>query len=229
MGPGCRARGMDGRAGRNGGAAARGVPISVGSSWLSMSARWRCGSSGSASAGRSSTHQLINGALLLFAFFMISDPMTIAEPSAGARVHAALVAAIAFAWQFGFYAPTGCSGRCSSPPRWCRCGTCCGRRRNLIGSQQGSINEGGINGTDDIRKSAAASAEASARASTHRGESSVADAGARRAAAAMFALIARRLRRARFADFTSARPTATFQPCVAGRDGARMATRPCSA
>jgi len=49
-------------------------------------------------------------------------------------------------------------------------------------SIQGSINgQGGINGTDGIRKSVAASAEASARVSTHRGESSVADAGARRA------------------------------------------------
>ncbi len=49
------------------------------------------------------THQLSSGALLLFAFFMISDPMTAPNSRAGRIVHAAIVAAIAYAWQFRFY------------------------------------------------------------------------------------------------------------------------------
>lgn len=52
-------------------------------------------------------HQLMNGALLLFAFFMISDPMTSPNHARGRAVHAAMVAAIAFVWQFGFYAHNG--------------------------------------------------------------------------------------------------------------------------
>ncbi len=52
-------------------------------------------------------HQLESGALLLFAFFMISDPMTTPNHR-GARVaHAALVAAAAFAWQFALFMPNG--------------------------------------------------------------------------------------------------------------------------
>ena len=52
-------------------------------------------------------HQLANGALLLFAFFMISDPMTSPNHPRARAMHAALVAAIAYAWQFGFYAHNG--------------------------------------------------------------------------------------------------------------------------
>ncbi len=53
------------------------------------------------------THQLSSGALLLFAFFMISDPMT-APNSRGARIaHAALVPAIAYTWQFSLYRTNG--------------------------------------------------------------------------------------------------------------------------
>jgi enediyne biosynthesis protein E5 len=52
-------------------------------------------------------HQLMNGALLLFAFFMISDPMTSPNHPRARALHAALVAAIAFTWQFGFYAHNG--------------------------------------------------------------------------------------------------------------------------
>jgi len=52
-------------------------------------------------------HQLLNGALLLFAFFMISDPMTSPNHARARAIHAALVAAIAFTWQFGFYAHNG--------------------------------------------------------------------------------------------------------------------------
>ncbi len=50
-------------------------------------------------------HQMESGALLLFAFFMISDPMTIPNRSRGRIAHAALVAAIAYAWQFTLYRP----------------------------------------------------------------------------------------------------------------------------
>jgi enediyne biosynthesis protein E5 len=52
-------------------------------------------------------HQLANGALLLFAFFMISDPMTSPNHPRARAMHAAIVAAIAFIWQFGFYAHNG--------------------------------------------------------------------------------------------------------------------------
>jgi Na+-translocating ferredoxin:NAD+ oxidoreductase RnfD subunit len=52
-------------------------------------------------------HQLMNGALLLFAFFMISDPMTSPNHPRARAIHAGLVAAIAFTWQFGFYAHNG--------------------------------------------------------------------------------------------------------------------------
>lgn len=53
------------------------------------------------------THQLSNGALLLFAFFMISDPMTIPNDRRGRVAHAALVCAIAYLWQFYFYRTNG--------------------------------------------------------------------------------------------------------------------------
>ena len=52
-------------------------------------------------------HQLANGALLLFAFFMISDPMTSPNHPRARAMHAAIVAAIAFIWQFEFYAHNG--------------------------------------------------------------------------------------------------------------------------
>ena len=51
------------------------------------------------------THQLGNGALLLFAFFMLSDPMTIPDHR-GARVaYAVLVAAAAAYWQYVLFRP----------------------------------------------------------------------------------------------------------------------------
>jgi Na+-transporting NADH:ubiquinone oxidoreductase subunit NqrB len=53
------------------------------------------------------THQLESGALLLFAFFMISDPMTGPNDRRGRIAHAALVAAIAYAWQVRFYRTNG--------------------------------------------------------------------------------------------------------------------------
>jgi len=52
-------------------------------------------------------HQLGNGSLILFAFFMISDPMTIPSHPRGRLVHAALVAGLAAFWQFGLYRPNG--------------------------------------------------------------------------------------------------------------------------
>jgi Na+-transporting NADH:ubiquinone oxidoreductase subunit NqrB len=53
------------------------------------------------------SHQLESGALLLFAFFMISDPMTGPNARRGRVAHAAIVAAIAYAIQFGFYRSNG--------------------------------------------------------------------------------------------------------------------------
>jgi Na+-translocating ferredoxin:NAD+ oxidoreductase RnfD subunit len=52
-------------------------------------------------------HHLQNGALLLFAFFMISDPMTTPDRRSARILHAVCVAAVAFAWQFLFYKSNG--------------------------------------------------------------------------------------------------------------------------
>jgi len=52
-------------------------------------------------------HQLQNGALLIFAFFMISDPKTTPNTAYGRVLFAALVAAIAFTIQFIYYEPNG--------------------------------------------------------------------------------------------------------------------------
>ena len=52
-------------------------------------------------------HQLQNGALLIFAFFMISDPKTTPDTAAGRVLFAAIVAAIAFTIQFIYYTPNG--------------------------------------------------------------------------------------------------------------------------
>jgi Na+-transporting NADH:ubiquinone oxidoreductase subunit NqrB len=63
-----------------------------------------------AALGQPSTiflHQLSNGGLLLFAFFMISDPMTIPNRK-GARVaYAIVVAIVAFLWHFALFKPNG--------------------------------------------------------------------------------------------------------------------------
>jgi Na+-translocating ferredoxin:NAD+ oxidoreductase RnfD subunit len=53
------------------------------------------------------THELTSGALLLFTFFMISDPRTAPDSERGRVAHAALVAAAALGWQFGLYANNG--------------------------------------------------------------------------------------------------------------------------
>lgn len=52
-------------------------------------------------------HQMQSGALLLFAFFMISDPMTIPNRAAGRALHALAVAIVAFLWQFALFKPNG--------------------------------------------------------------------------------------------------------------------------
>ena len=50
-------------------------------------------------------HQLGNGALLLFAFFMISDPMTIPNRRAPRVAYALVVACGAAAWQYALFRP----------------------------------------------------------------------------------------------------------------------------
>ena len=50
-------------------------------------------------------HQLQNGALLIFAFFMISDPKTTPDSRAGRALFGALVAAVAVYIQFGLFEP----------------------------------------------------------------------------------------------------------------------------
>ena len=52
-------------------------------------------------------HEMQSGALLLFAFFMISDPRTMPDDRRGRLAHAALVAALAYTWQFALYRPNG--------------------------------------------------------------------------------------------------------------------------
>jgi Na+-transporting NADH:ubiquinone oxidoreductase subunit NqrB len=52
-------------------------------------------------------HLLQNGALLMFAFFMISDPMTAPNRNATRLLYAACVAALAFVWQFALFMQNG--------------------------------------------------------------------------------------------------------------------------
>ena len=52
-------------------------------------------------------HQMQSGALLIFAFFMISDPKTTPDARLGRVLYAMLVAAIGFVIQFGFYNAAG--------------------------------------------------------------------------------------------------------------------------
>ncbi len=52
-------------------------------------------------------HQLQNGALLIFAFFMISDPKTTPNTGAGRLIYGVLVASVAYTIQFVFYEPNG--------------------------------------------------------------------------------------------------------------------------
>ena len=50
-------------------------------------------------------HQLQSGALLLFTFFMISDPMTIPNRRAARLLYAAVVALAACGWQYALFKP----------------------------------------------------------------------------------------------------------------------------
>ena len=52
-------------------------------------------------------HQLQSGALLIFTFFMISDPKTTPDARLGRVIYAAMVAVIGFTIQFGFYNSAG--------------------------------------------------------------------------------------------------------------------------
>ena len=52
-------------------------------------------------------HQIQNGALLIFAFFMISDPRTTPNTAIGRALFAVLVATTAFVIQFVYYQPNG--------------------------------------------------------------------------------------------------------------------------
>ena len=52
-------------------------------------------------------HQLQSGALLIFAFFMISDPKTSPNTAIGRSAYGALVATVAYTIQFIFYEPNG--------------------------------------------------------------------------------------------------------------------------
>ena len=52
-------------------------------------------------------HQVQNGALLIFAFFMISDPKTTPNTPLGRILFATIVAGIAFTIQFIYYQPNG--------------------------------------------------------------------------------------------------------------------------
>ena len=52
-------------------------------------------------------HQLGNGALIMFTFFMISDPMTTPNRRALRFAYAALVAVLAFVWQFLLFKTNG--------------------------------------------------------------------------------------------------------------------------
>ncbi len=65
----------------------------LGYSWDSGAAMWM--------------QQASNGAVLLFAFFMISDPMTTPQRRSIRIAYAVGVALLAFAWQFVFFKPHG--------------------------------------------------------------------------------------------------------------------------
>jgi enediyne biosynthesis protein E5 len=52
-------------------------------------------------------HQLESGSLLLFAFFMISDPRTTPDSRAGRVIFGVLVALGAYVWQFALFRPSG--------------------------------------------------------------------------------------------------------------------------
>jgi enediyne biosynthesis protein E5 len=120
-------------------------------------------------------HQLSSGALLLFAFFMISDPMTTPSHPKGRAVHAALVAMIAYAWGFGLFRTNAVLWALFvGAPMVAVWDVIWPAPKFHWTSIEESINrQGGIHVIDDIRKSAAGSAEVR----TGRSECSVAGAG----------------------------------------------------
>ncbi len=52
-------------------------------------------------------HQALNGATILFAFFMISDPMTTPQHARARMAYAVCVATTAFVWQYYLFKPQG--------------------------------------------------------------------------------------------------------------------------
>jgi enediyne biosynthesis protein E5 len=52
-------------------------------------------------------HQALNGATILFSFFMISDPMTTPQHQKARIAYAMCVACTAFIWQYALYKPQG--------------------------------------------------------------------------------------------------------------------------
>lgn len=52
-------------------------------------------------------HQVLNGATILFAFFMISDPMTTPQHQGARIAYAMCVACTAFIWQYALFKPQG--------------------------------------------------------------------------------------------------------------------------
>ena len=52
-------------------------------------------------------HRLESGVLLLFAFFMISDPMTVPNRGSARMAYAVVVAVAAFLWHFELFKPNG--------------------------------------------------------------------------------------------------------------------------
>lgn len=52
-------------------------------------------------------HQALNGSTILFAFFMISDPMTTPQHRHARTAYAICVAATTFLWQYGLFKPQG--------------------------------------------------------------------------------------------------------------------------
>lgn len=52
-------------------------------------------------------HQALNGATLLFAFFMISDPMTTPQRQTARMAYAVCIAITAFIWQYALFKPQG--------------------------------------------------------------------------------------------------------------------------
>jgi Na+-transporting NADH:ubiquinone oxidoreductase subunit NqrB len=119
------------------------------------------------------THQLQSGALLLFAFFMISDPMTTPSHARGRAAHAALVAAIAYAWGFGLFRTNAVLWALFVAAPMVAVWDALWPAPGSNGRPCKGINgQGGINGIDDIDKSAGPFKD--------RGQTRVADTGARR-------------------------------------------------